>query len=1294
MNKSAESNTTLLQLFWSFIKTQDDPPIQTMPIYEAFESIYVKSQNGPGLLAISNQLFTIGSKLRTTKNATFLDYWQRAVSLEQQHIGLIPANKSNLLSKAERTSVALKEQGFLQEAVDLLFCAACSFIDSQHNHDVLSESYKSVATALRSALNTLLRLVTSHGAHFSNSTSKSMLTIYETLLIQRSATGLAIPADVTGKILEGVLNASTPQTWQKVLHCFILSFKISNNPHPQLEKVLNEAEQSLNIVSEGTSLPYNLYFRALTYGIRAMAIESDSTIIRSLLQKSAATFTQLFAIKLPINADCIDPQVRLLVDFMELHELHAPRVDILTAYLDVVASKGWTYLCLARSYLQQGLVREATQYLSALETASELDDIENAEALAQAVLMYVHTGQLDAASTSYASLARQLDGSSRLRNPFSEDSAVEHAILRRKLRLYGEVSIAYCRLSSSRGRHDQGIAALARCLKVLQAVAKRSPGPHSWDILSTILDGFAELAEEYEKIGLPRDSIAYVKDALRWACACGCASRLVKLRSMESVLYIRMGSMAKAQETIKELDLIGTPEDTLSLMRASSSKALLYQRAGDIAKEKELITSLVELAGVEESKTNENSDIAEVTRSVSRLHLDAESCSSTFTERLLSQTLLSYAWGASIHGDVEVVTHALELWELAGLATADKWHDYIGACDAFFSVKKSLSLDPIYGVIQDSALSIPSASKCKVVNTEVAGQLSAVAEVLLERFCNDQSSCSFVESQNVSSLLGETHMLLSAIAPDNTDRFFSRPGGMPARIDRQILRLKQKEKESYNWPSFELSDDKTTGELMPGVSEVSHLLPRDWVLISASVAEESGNLVLSRYDNLSESSLSVALPLNRHAFRDFSEEPFTFDDGLKLLDEIVAASNASAHVSRTSTIKTPEQRRAWWRERFELESRLDALLKDADYSWLGGFRGIFGTALFDQDTMHSFISGLTEILDSYLQSRTKSSKAEGKRSASRRGRRLRDVQIDHRVAQLFLGLGDPDELTDPSLLEDLVFFVLDILQFHGEQNAYDELDDGMIVQIQDLLKAFYHRDRDGRESASHVILMLDKKTNRFPWESMPVLRGQSVSRVPSMKILKDLLNGNSMSSGTRVNDVYYVLNPSRDLVKTQARFETTFRETPGWTGRMCEAPTEAEIAKALQKRDLFVYMGHGGGEQYIRSATIKSLDRCCPTLLLGCSSGKMQLAGDYDSWGTPINYLVAGCPMVVVNMWDVTDKDIDAFGTKLMATWGLVPKAATGVSMGAAVAAARDACTLKYLNGGAPVVYGLPLALS
>ena len=110
-------------------------------------------------------------------------------------------------------------------------------------------------------------------------------------------------------------------------------------------------------------------------------------------------------------------------------------------------------------------------------------------------------------------------------------------------------------------------------------------------------------------------------------------------------------------------------------------------------------------------------------------------------------------------------------------------------------------------------------------------------------------------------------------------------------------------------------------------------------------------------------------------------------------------------------------------------------------------------------------------------------------------------------------------------------------------------------------------------------------------------------------------------------------------------------------------------------------------------------------MLWGCSSGELRDMGDFDRIGTPNNYMIAGCPTLVANLWDVTDRDIDKFALSVVDKMNIRPKVvekwAKGkkkvgdgkISIAAALAQSRDSCRLEYLNGAAVVVYGIPFYL-
>ncbi|KAF9431145.1 hypothetical protein BGZ94_008295 [Podila epigama] len=315
--------------------------------------------------------------------------------------------------------------------------------------------------------------------------------------------------------------------------------------------------------------------------------------------------------------------------------------------------------------------------------------------------------------------------------------------------------------------------------------------------------------------------------------------------------------------------------------------------------------------------------------------------------------------------------------------------------------------------------------------------------------------------------------------------------------------------------------------------------------------------------------------------------------------------------------------------------------------------------------------------------------------------------------------------------------------------VYSELDLGKIAeQIRDALRHYWlvetEAKNNGFDEGSHVVLILDKHLQMFPWESCPVLRDEAVSRLPSISFLRDRILQQQMKKqrsdtedpfsemetdeglahavtptvSRRWEDVevdarrtFYVLNPGGDLKRTEQEFGDYVSHQPGWQGVIGRPPLDMECINGMVNNDIYIYFGHSGGEQYIRSCQIRQLGQCAVSLLLGCSSGSLKGPGEFDPTGNVMNFLLAGCPTVVANLWDVTDRDLDRLSKAVFARWGLDdnlkrPGSTRGgesggqlrrgrgyrgrLSLVEAVKMSRDECRLKYLVGAATVVYGIP----
>ncbi|EKG18341.1 Peptidase C50 separase [Macrophomina phaseolina MS6] len=687
---------------------------------------------------------------------------------------------------------------------------------------------------------------------------------------------------------------------------------------------------------------------------------------------------------------------------------------------------------------------------------------------------------------------------------------------------------------------------------------------------------------------------------------------------------------------------------------------------------------------------------------------------------------------------------------------------------------------PSYLSIAEAPSPVAPASKKgtkgrKAAKEDVAALLKKARDCIAEVQSQAVHTSSTSAVQRVCSMLNEVTILLSATTPKGVKGSLhplyaayltELPKTNASQLEQLAISIENQavtREDLMTWPG--LTDDQQRPAQLTAAefqTEYVNTIPQGWTAVSLSLNEARDELYITRYVPY-QSPFILRLPMARHNSRDMDEEIFGFEEGKAELREIIDLSNFSTR--NAPDLSKKGAKTEWWAEREALDARLGDLLANIENIWLGGFRGIFKKK-GDRSLLSRFQQSFENILDRHLPSR------QGKGKKSR-------TNLDSRVLELFVGLGNPDDGVDlDEPLMDLVYFVVDILQFNGERNAYDEIDfDSIIIEMLDALRAFHEAAEPTPNQ--HTILILDKNLHAFPWESLPSLQSLSISRLPSMSALRerliaaraskhsipeeeDGLDANAgrggghhitLSSLTGTS----ILNPAGDLQRTQDTLVPHLESTPGsWNHLIGRIPDEKMFESSLASKDVLLYFGHGSGAQYIRGRTVKKLlcranngkenakederNPLATALLFGCSSAHVTDNGAFEPSGMLCAYLTAGVPAVLGMLWDVTDKDCDRFAVATLQKWGLFgneeddiggvePKtpgrkrgaagaktpsksrsrsrgkggmnvAATEkrdvgerVALDEAVARSRGACYLKYLNGAAAVVYGIPVFL-
>lgn len=410
------------------------------------------------------------------------------------------------------------------------------------------------------------------------------------------------------------------------------------------------------------------------------------------------------------------------------------------------------------------------------------------------------------------------------------------------------------------------------------------------------------------------------------------------------------------------------------------------------------------------------------------------------------------------------------------------------------------------------------------------------------------------------------------------------------------------------WGRIAARHDATSLDQQP-ISE----LPADCCVITINVSDDLTTLFISRRSS-DEEPIVFSLPLDRQGRREGEDEHFSFIDAKEELAEIIAKSNDTARNAKD--VDSKQGKLDWWAERRSLDKRMEELLNNVEFCWLGAFR--VSRCTYNSATTLSADAPATlppqSIFNRPSQAGPRAlavfrAKIEDlfSRALSASRRSGPQVKIDDNLLGCFATLRSTSRDEE---LEDLVYFVLDLYQVHGQAVALAEVDVDqvsrchiahdfiasdaaepdflqLVVDVRTILEDQEHYNSTQSTAAiaeRNIYLVLDRHCQPIPWESIPSLRGQSITRIPSTPFLDDRLvlykaaTAVPLPPGAPFRPLFnranglYILNPSGDLTRTQETFEpwTAKMDSLGWIGIVGRAPSEEELIHALQTKDVVV----------------------------------------------------------------------------------------------------------------------------
>lgn len=237
-------------------------------------------------------------------------------------------------------------------------------------------------------------------------------------------------------------------------------------------------------------------------------------------------------------------------------------------------------------------------------------------------------------------------------------------------------------------------------------------------------------------------------------------------------------------------------------------------------------------------------------------------------------------------------------------------------------------------------------------------------------------------------------------------------------------------KIARKWPAVYKPNGPVISDLgnAPLRADYIDIIPTSWLVLSISLSECHDEIWVSRARS-GQSPFVLRLPFKREHSVDDSDDTLEFEETKKDMLEIIKLANESAHSAGDLSRKGAKTE--WWETRFSLDTRLKDLLTNIENVWFGGFKGIFSSQNSGQNLLARFRKAFDRILDKHLPSRQRCNALQ----------QLSRTSFSASVLELFLACSiatDAEEIDDQLL--DLLYFVVDILQFNGERNAYDEVD--------------------------------------------------------------------------------------------------------------------------------------------------------------------------------------------------------------------------------------------------------------
>jgi hypothetical protein len=164
------------------------------------------------------------------------------------------------------------------------------------------------------------------------------------------------------------------------------------------------------------------------------------------------------------------------------------------------------------------------------------------------------------------------------------------------------------------------------------------------------------------------------------------------------------------------------------------------------------------------------------------------------------------------------------------------------------------------------------------------------------------------------------------------------------------------------------------------------------------------------------------------------------------------------------------------------------------------------------------------------------------------------------------------------------------------------------------IEIFNHSDCLNQNQIFYYIV--SSELANIPLESLPILSNFIIIR----NFIYESINIEEKDLFIPSKDVYCIVNPSKDLKDTEDTLKPYISSFKGIVGT---EPNRTELLEVLKRIKFLFYAGHHNGSKYIDTSFIKNNEVSFITMLMGCSSVKIEnLVGPKDEPFDIVSYYV------------------------------------------------------------------------